>query len=200
MKRQSRREMVEDVQYAAFWLANEIHSVPREAAFATLLGEISDEAVDFVVSCNRAGRQIAAVLTGALATKLYGDPDRDYAFEWTDEEELDSEMVLASALELEQFRRAGIVEVMSLPIDPWARGAVFECRLTGKRKGRGRRLNAWGLMKVFLPEAWRCPPDFEISEAGDRRTKRRMSRRKQRTWPWSSGSLFPSGPATGHVC
>ena len=88
MKRQSRREMVEDVQYAAFWLANEIHNVPREAAFATLLHEISDEAVDFVMSCSGAGRQIAAVLTGALVTKLYGDPAKDYAFEWTDGEKL----------------------------------------------------------------------------------------------------------------
>ena len=108
MKRQSRREMVEGVQYAAFWLANEIHSVPREAAFATLLREVSDKAVDFVISCSGTGRQIVAVLTGALATKLYGDPDKDYAIEWTDGEELDSEMVLASALQLERLQRGDL--------------------------------------------------------------------------------------------
>ena len=200
MNRQTRRQMVEGVQYGAFWLANEIHNLPREAAFATLLHEIPDEAIDFVMSCSDAGRQIAAVLTGALATKLYGDPDKDYAFEWTDGEELDAEMVLASALHLEQLRRAGTLEVTSVPADPWAPGAVFEYRLTGRRRGQARRLNAWGLLKMFLPEAWRCPPDFVISEAADRRMERRMSRRKQTTWSRSSRSLFPSGPATGNVC
>jgi len=70
------------------------------------------------------------------------------------------------------------------------------CRLAGGRLVR--RLNAWGLMKMFLPKAWRCPPDFEISEAADRRMKRLMSRPTQTTW--SGGSLFPSGPASGHVC
>ena len=38
------------------------------------------------------------------------------------------------------------------------------------------------------------------AEAADRRMERLMSRRKQTTWPWSGVSLFPSGPATGHVC
>ena len=71
------------------------------------------------------------------------------------------------------------------------------CRLAGGRLVR--RLNAWGLMKMFLPEAWRCPPDFVISEAADRRMERRMSRRKQATWPWSGASLFPSAPATTYV-
>jgi hypothetical protein len=200
MKRRSRREKVEGVQYAAFWLADEIHNVPREAAFATLLHEVSDEAIDFVASCSSAGRQIAAVLTGALATKLYGDPDKEYAFEWTNRQELDAELVLASALQLECLRRAGMVEVVSLPTDPWARGAVFECRLTRKRNGRGYRFNAWDLMKTFLPDAWRAPEDFVIPEADDRRMDRHMSRRRQSTWPRSTGSLFPSGGATGRVC
>jgi hypothetical protein len=189
--------MVEGVQYAAFWLANEIHSVPREAAFATLLREVSDKAVDFVISCSGTGRQIVAVLTGALATKLYGDPDKDYAIEWTDGEELDSEMVLASALQLERLQRAGVLEIMRVPADPWAPGTVFGYRLAGRRSGQARRLNAWGLMKMFLPQAWRCPPDLVISEAADQRMERLMSRRKQRTWP--ARSLFPSGPATGYV-
>lgn len=192
--------MVEGVQYAAFWLGNEIHNLPREAAFATLLHEISDEAIDFVISCSGAGRQIVAALTGALATKLYGDPDKDYAFEWTDGEELDSELVLASAFELERLRRAGMVEVVNLPTDPWARGPVFECRLTRRRNGRARRLNALGLMRMFLPDAWRCPPDFVIAKAADRRIERRRSRRRQTSWPRSTASLFPSGAATGRVC
>lgn len=200
MKRQSRREMVEGVQYAAFWLGNEIHNLPREAAFATLLHEISDEAIDFVMSFSGVGRQIVAALTGALATKLYGDPDKDYAFEWTDGEELDAELVLASALQLERFRRADMVEVVSLPTDPWARGAVFECRLTRRRNGRTRRLNAMGLMRLFLPDAWRCPPEFEISEGTDRRTERCKSRRRRTSWPGSTETLFPSGAATGRVC
>jgi capsule polysaccharide export protein KpsC/LpsZ len=32
------------IQYAAFWLADEIHTLPRQAAFSALLREISDEA------------------------------------------------------------------------------------------------------------------------------------------------------------
>ena len=79
----------------------------------------------------------------------------------------------------------------------WGPDAVFEWRLTGGRLVR--RLNAWALMKVFLPKAWRCPPDFEISEAADRRMERLMSRRKETTWPWSGASLFPSAPATTYV-
>jgi hypothetical protein len=107
---------------------------------------------------------------------------------------------VVSALHLEALRRSGMIEVRSVPADPWAPDAVFEYRLTGRRRSQARRLNAWGLMKLFLPEAWRCPPDFVISEAADRSRDRRMSRRKQTTWPRSSGSLFPNSPASGHVC
>jgi hypothetical protein len=39
----------------------------------------------------------------------------------------------------------------------------------GTRSSYVRRLNAWALMKAFLPKVWRCPPDFVISEAADRR-------------------------------
>ena len=73
MNRQTRRQMVEGVQYGAFWLANEVHSLPPGRAFLALLGEISDEAIDLAVRCTTAGRQIVAVLTDALATKLHGD-------------------------------------------------------------------------------------------------------------------------------
>ena len=56
MKGRSRREITEDIQYAAFWLVNEVRSLPRERAFFTLLSEISDEAIDLAVGCTRAGR------------------------------------------------------------------------------------------------------------------------------------------------
>ncbi len=49
MKSRSRREVIEDIQYAAFWLANEVHSLPPGRAFLALLGEISDEAIDLAV-------------------------------------------------------------------------------------------------------------------------------------------------------
>ena len=78
MKSRSRREISEDIQYAAFWLANEVHSLPRERAFPTLLGEISDEAIELAVGGTRAGGQITAFLTDALARKLRGDPDNEY--------------------------------------------------------------------------------------------------------------------------
>jgi hypothetical protein len=198
MKSRSRREVIEDIQYAAFWLANEVHSLPPGRAFLALLGEISDEAIDLAVRCTTAGRQITAVLTDALATKLHGDPRSEYRLEWTEEERLDSAFLVVSALHMEALRRRGVLGVRKVPPDPWAPDAVFECRLTGGRLVR--RLNAWALMKVFLPKAWRCPPDFVMSEAADRRMERLMSRRKQTTWPWSGASLFPSGPATGHVC
>jgi hypothetical protein len=191
--------MIEDIQYAAFWLANEVHSLPRERAFLTLVSEISDKAIDLAVRCTAAGRQITAVLTDALATKLHGDPGSEYRLEWTEEERLDSAFLVVSALHLEALRRSGMIEVMSVPADPWAPSAVFEYRLAGRQRGQARRLNAWGLMKMFLPEAWRCPPDFVISEAADRRIERRMSRRKQTTWPRSSRSLFPSELTTSHV-
>ena len=45
--------MIEDIQYAVFWLANEVHSLPRELAFATSLGEVSDEAIDLTVRCTK---------------------------------------------------------------------------------------------------------------------------------------------------
>ena len=195
MRSRSKREMIEGIQYAAFWLANEIHKLPRDSAFPTLLQEISDAAIDLVMSCSSPGRQIAAVLTGGLATKLYGDPDKDFAQEWTDGEELDSEMVLASALHLEQLRRSGTLEVTSVPPDPWAPGARFEYRTA---RSRVHRLDASGLMERFLPDAWRAPADFAACDADARRFERRMSRRRKGTW--SYGSLFPSGPATGHVC
>ena len=200
MKSRSRREVIEDIQYAVFWLANEVHSLPRERAFLTLLSEISDEAIDLAVRCTTAGRQIMAVLTDVLATKLRGDPDNEYRLEWTEDERLDSSFLLASALQMEQFRRAGVLELKSVPFDPWAPGAVFECRLTGRRRSRVHRLNAWDLMETFLPEAWRCAPDLVISEAADRRMERLMSRRKETTWRWSGASLFPSAPATRQVC
>jgi hypothetical protein len=99
---------------------------------------------------------------------------------------------------MEALRRRGVLDVRKVPPDPWGPDAVFECRLTGGRLVR--RLNAWALMKVFLPKAWRCPPDFVISEAADRGMERRMSRRTRTTWPWSSASVFPSDPASSHVC
>jgi len=192
--------MIEDIQYAVFWLANEVHSLPRERALVTLLGELSDEAIDLAVRCTKAGREITGILTVALATKLRGDPDSEYRVEWSEEEQVKSLFLVVSALHLEALRRSGMLEVRSVPADPWAPGAVFEYRLTGRRRGQARRLNAWGLMKTFLPEAWRCPPDFVVSEAADRRMERLMSRRTQTTWPWSGASLFPSEPATTHVC
>ena len=190
--------MIEDIQYAAFWLANEVHSLPPGRAFLALLGEISDEAIDLAVRCTPAGRQITAVLTDALATKLHGDPRSEYRLEWTEEEQVKSLFVVVSALHMEALRRRGVLDVRKVPPDPWGPDAVFECRLTGGRLVR--RLNAWALMKVFLPKAWRCPPDFVISEAADRGMERRMSRRTRTTWPWSSASVFPSDPASSHVC
>ena len=79
MKSRSRREVIEDIQYAAFWLANEVHSLPPGRAFLALLGEISDEAIDLAVRCTTAGRQIVAVLTDVLATKLRGAPTMSIA-------------------------------------------------------------------------------------------------------------------------
>ena len=97
MKSRSRREVIEDIQYAAFWLANEVHSLPPGRAFLALLGEISDEAIDLAVRCTTAGRQITAVLTDALATKLHGDPRSEYCLEWTEEERLDSAFLVVSS-------------------------------------------------------------------------------------------------------
>jgi hypothetical protein len=108
--------------------------------------------------------------------------------------------VVVSALHMEALRRSGILDVMRVPPDPWAPGAAFEYRFAGTRRRHVRRLNAWALMKVFLPKAWRCPPDFVVSEAADRRMECLMSRRKETTWPGSGASLFPSEPASGHVC
>jgi hypothetical protein len=105
---------------------------------------------------------------------------------------------VVSALHMEALRRRGVLDVRKVPPDPWGPDAVFECRLTGGRLVR--RLNVWALMEVFLPDAWRCPADYVISDATDRRMERLMSRRKETTWPWSGASLFPSGPAIGHVC
>ena len=190
--------MIEDIQYAAFWLANEVHKLPRERAFFALLDGISDEAIDLAVRCTKAGRQITAVLTDILAMKLRGDPDNGYRLEWIEEERLDSSFLVVSALEMEQLRRAGVLELRSVPPDPWAPEAVFECRLTGRWRSRVHRLKAWDLMETFLPEAWRCPPDFVMSAAADRRMRRLMSRRTQTTW--SGGSLFPSEPASTQVC
>ena len=186
--------MTEDIQYAAFWLANEVHSLPRERAFLALLGEISDEAIDLAVRCTTAGRQITGVLSAALATKLRGDPDSEYRLEWTEEERLHSSFLVVSALHMEQLRRSGMLDVMSVPHDPWAPGAGFEYRT---RRSSIHRLDARGLMKKFLPDAWRCSPDFVISAAAAQRFQRLMSRRTQTTW--SGGSLFRSGPTTRHV-
>ena len=195
MNTRSRREMIEGIQYAAFWLANEIHNLPRESVFPTLLREISNEAIEFIMSCSGAGRQTVAVLTGALATKLRGDPDKDYALEWTEGEELESEIMLASILHLEQLRRAGTLEVMSVPVDPWASDARFEYRTA---RGRAHRLDVRELMERFLPDPWRPPADFATSDVAARRHHRRMSKRRQSAW--SCESLFPASPATGHLC
>jgi hypothetical protein len=40
MKSRSRREVIEGIQYTVSWLANEVHSLPRERAFVALLGDI----------------------------------------------------------------------------------------------------------------------------------------------------------------
>jgi hypothetical protein len=195
MKSRSKREMIEDIQYAAFWLGNEIHTLPRESAFATLLHDISDEAIDLVMSFSKPGRQTVAVLTGALATKLYGDPDNDYAFEWTEGEEIEAEIVLACALRLEQLRRASAVEVSNVPVNPWAPGAVFEFRT---RRSRVHRLDARGMAERLLPAAWECPADFVGRDVAAPSSERRMSRRRPAAW--SFGSVFRSSPATKHVC
>ena len=118
MKSRSRREVIEDIQYAAFWLANEVHSLPPGRAFLALLGEISDEAIDLAVRCTTAGQQITAVLTDALATKLHGDPRSEYRLEWTEEERLDSAFLVVSALHMEALRRRGVLDVRKVPPDP----------------------------------------------------------------------------------
>ena len=151
-----------------------------------------DEAIDLAVRCTTAGRQITAVLTDALATKLHGDPRSEYSLEWTEEERLDSAFLVVSALHMRLCAGGAC----------WTLGRFHltlevPMRFSSAGSPRGRlvrRLNAWALMKVFLPKAWRCPPDFVISEAADRRMERLMSRRTQTTWPWSGALLFPSGP------
>jgi hypothetical protein len=50
----------------------------------------------FAVRCTRAGRQITAVLTDALATKLHGDARCEYCLEWTEEERVDSAFLVVS--------------------------------------------------------------------------------------------------------
>jgi hypothetical protein len=88
-----------------------------------------------------------------------------------------------------------VLEVTSVPPDPWVSGARFDYRTA---RSRTHRLDARGLMEKFLPDAWRPPADFATSDAAARRFERRMSRRRKDTW--SCGSLFPTRPATGHVC
>ena len=110
--------MIEDTQYAAFWLANEVHSLPPGRAFLALVSGISDEAIDLAVRCTTAGRQITAVLTDALATKLHGDPRSEYRLEWTEEERLDSAFLVVSALHMEALRRRGVLDVRKVPPDP----------------------------------------------------------------------------------
>jgi len=166
----------------------------------TLLSEISDEAIDLAVRCTKASREITGIPAVALATKLRGDPDNEYQLEWTEEAQVKSLFLVVSALHMEALRRSGMLDIISVPPDPWSAGAVFEYRFTGTRRRHVRRLNAWGIMEFFLPEAWRCPSDYAISDDADRRMERLMSRRKQTTWPWSGASLFPSGPANRHVC
>ena len=61
---------------------NGAHSLPRGRAFLALLGEVFDEAIDLAVRCAAARRQITAVLTDALATKLHADPGTEYRLEW----------------------------------------------------------------------------------------------------------------------
>jgi hypothetical protein len=75
------------------------------------------------VRCTTAGRQITAVLTDALVTKLHGDPRSEHRLEWTEEERLDSAFLVVSALHIEALRRSGMLDVMSVPPDPWAPGA-----------------------------------------------------------------------------
>ena len=139
-----------------------------------------------------------AVLTDALATKLLGDTDSEFRLDWTEEQRLDSTFLLVSALHLEALRRSGMFEVRSIPPDPWALGAAFECRLTDKPLSRFRRLAGRELIATFFPDAWRAPPDFVESEGRARRFDRLMSQRRRTTWV--GGSLFPSGTATRHAC
>ena len=62
----------------------------------TLLGEVSDEAIDLAVRCTTADREITGILPVALATKLRGDPDNEYRVEWTEEEQVKSLFVVVS--------------------------------------------------------------------------------------------------------
>src|SRR6516162_5394933 len=76
----------------------------------------------------------------------------------------------------------GMLYFMGVPPDPLAPGAAFEYRFTGTQRRHVRRLNAWGVMELFLPEAWRCPWDYVISEATPPSSfLRPQSRRSQRS-------------------
>jgi hypothetical protein len=78
MKNRSRRGKNDDIQYAVLWLANELHRLPPQHGFFTLLRDISDEAINLVTRNTTAGWTATVVLTSALATKLRGNPNNDY--------------------------------------------------------------------------------------------------------------------------
>ena len=158
MKSRSRREVIEDIQYAAFWLANEVHSLPPGRAFLALLGEISDEAIDLAVRCTTAGRQITAVLTDALATKLHGDPCSEYRLEWTEEERLDSAFLVVSALHMEALRRRGVLDVRKVPPDPWAPRCGF--RVSAHRGPPRPSLERMGTNESVSPESLEVSTGF----------------------------------------
>jgi hypothetical protein len=75
-------------------------------------------------------------LTAPLATKMHGDADSEYRIEWTEVERLDSSFLVVRALHLEH-PAVGMLEVRSVPPDPWALGAASEYRFTGTRRRPG---------------------------------------------------------------
>jgi len=149
-------------------------------------------------------------LTVALATKLRGNPDNEYRLEWTEEERVESWFLVVSAVHMEALRRSGMLRLgafrptLGLRVlrphpqpSPCGRGWP---RSAGPREGVSTVRLRQRVMELFLPEAWRCPSDYVISEAADRRMERLMSPRKETTWPWSGASLFPSEPTARCVC
>jgi hypothetical protein len=185
MKSRRRREVIEDIQYAAFWLANEVHSLPPGRAFLALLGEISDEAIDLAVRRTTAGRQITAVLTDALATKLHGDPRSEYRLEWTEEERLDSAFLVVSALHMEALRRRGVLDVRKVPPDPWAPRCGF--RVSAHRGPPRPSLERMGTNESVSPESFH----------------RILSSPRRPTGAWSAACLAAHkrpGPGPAHRC
>ena len=126
--------------------------MPPGRAFLALLGEISDEAIDLAVRCTTAGRQIMAVLTDVLATKLRGDPDNEYRLEWTEEEQVKSLFVVVSALHMEALRRRGVLDVRKVPPDPWAPRCGF--RVSAHRGPPRPSLERMGTNESVSPESF----------------------------------------------